>query len=227
VNKAKYNDEKTREQELQAIEQIARKALLAGKYNIDLDASTLVDNAALDKILAFQKAFLDRYLRANPDLLKGFDENGVKALRRELVDKIEMKEIEFLTEAQHAEIRGLYNEMHKTNAEVNMRFIKYIRNLEKELGITRPVSIGIEERHVDDPKHKNNPSTVLGSMTLAQTILEACKEAGIVGPSKMSLQTGTMHGVGGTVDFGIYKRHLKYAKQIGIAVFVQHGASTL
>jgi len=238
VNKDKYQDEASREKELRAIEKLIRESVLAGKYNIDLDPSTLVDEAVLEQILGFEKELVDKYLESkdNFELLINLDDDGKKSLRRRLVDEIEMAEgeVDSLSPSEKKEIKDLYYriedlyvEMHKTNAQVAMRFIRYIRNLEKELGLAKPISIGIEERHIDNPKHKNNPSTVLGSATLIQTILAACHAEGLVGPSKLSLQTGTMHGIGGQVDFGIYKRHLQYRKKIGVAVFVQHGASTL
>lgn len=229
VNKEKYDKGGAdREKELKAIEDLIRSAVLAGKYNIDLDPSTLVNEAALKEILKLESGMVDMYLRDHPGLTENLDENGIKSVRRRLVDEIEMREVDFETEVVKR-IEGLYKEMHKTTAEVTMRFIRYIRKLEKELGFPGGfhISVGIEERHIDNPEHKNNPSTVLGSATLIRIIMNDARQEGLVGPSKISLQTGTMHGVGGTVDFGIYQRHLKYRDRIGTAVFVQHGASTL
>ncbi len=228
VNKEKYDKGgEDREKELKAIETLIRDAVLAGKYNIDLDPSTLVDEAALRKILGLETEAVNRYLESHPELVIGLDENGKKSVRRTLVDEIEMGKIAVL--APGGQIEDLYRQMHKMTAEVTMRFIRYIRALEKELRFPKDfhVSIGVEERHIDNPEHKNNPSTVLGSVTLMQMILDNTRREGLVGPSKLSLQTGTMHGVGGEVDFGIYQRHLEYRNKIGVAVFVQHGASTL
>ena len=53
------------------------------------------------------------------------------------------------------------------------------------------------------------------------------KENGYVPPSKLALQTGAMHGLGGTVDWGIFERHQLASELIGVSVFVQHGTSTL
>ncbi|MDP3790847.1 MAG: transaldolase family protein [Candidatus Omnitrophota bacterium] len=228
VNKEKYDkggDE--REKELKAIEELIRKSMLAGVYNIDLDPSTLVDEGTLNKITQLENAFVREYLDQNVYLLYGLDDNGRKSLWRRLVDEIEMGDIKSLTPVHQEHLERLYKNMHRPSILITMRFIRYIRALEEELGLTMPVSIGIEERHIDNPKHKNNPSTVLGSVTLAKTILAMAEAEGLVGPSKISLQTGTMHGVGGEIDFGIYRRHVRYWERIGIPVFVQHGASTL
>lgn len=230
VNKEKYNKGgEDREKELKAIEALILKTMQAGMYNIDLDPSTLVDETALKQIVAFETEIVDRYLKDHPQLIAGLDENGIKSVRRKLVDEIETGKIELLTPGERSHIEALYRDMHKTSAEVTMRFIRYIRKLEKELGFPEGfhVSIGIEERHIDNPEHKNNPSTVLGSVALMQIVLDTAQREGLTGPSKISLQTGTMHGVGGKVDFGIYQRHLEHWKRIGVAVFVQHGASTL
>lgn len=235
VNKEKFaKGGEDREKELKAIEKLTREAVLAGKYNIDIDSSSLVDDAALDQIVEMERTFVHRYLEEHPELLVGLDENGKKALHRRLVDELEMGRIEegtftadYLTSDERQQIEELYRKMHKTSIEITMRFIRYIRALEKEIGLTVPISIGIEERHVDNIKHKDNPSTVLGSKILTQAILAVTRQEGLVGPSKLSLQTGAMHGVGGQVDFGIYQRHHEFRQEIGIDVDVQHGASTL
>jgi len=36
-----------------------------------------------------------------------------------------------------------------------------------------------------------------------------------------------MHGLGGVVDWGIFERHQLAANAIGVAIFVQHGTSTI
>lgn len=231
VNKEKFaKGGEDREKELKAIEKLIREAVLAGKYNIDIDSSSLVDDAALDQIVEMERTFVHRYLEEYPGLLMWLDENGKKALHRHLVDELEMGKIftaDYLTSDERRQIEELYRKMHKTSVEITMRFIRYIRALEKEIGLTVPISIGIEERHVDNIKHKDNPSTVLGSKILTQAILAMTRQEGLVGPSKLSLQTGAMHGVGGQVDFGIYQRHHEFRQEIGIDVDVQHGASTL
>ena len=223
VKKDKYfAGGEAREKELADVKAMIREAMLDGKLNFDLDPSTLVDEEALDKIVTFEKEFVDAYLEKNPTLSKGLDEAGIKALRHQLVDEIK------LLPKQERELNALYQEMHVTTTKVTMELIRYIRGLEKELlGGKVTVGIGIEERHIDNPKHKKNPSTVRGTFTLAQNIIKLCKKEGLAQPCKIALQTGTMHGVGGKIDFGIFKRHLKAAKKIGIFVFVQHGTSTI
>jgi len=219
VNKDKYfAGGEAREKELEAVKAITRESILGGKYNIDLDPSTLIDQEALEEILAFEDRFVDEHLAANPELLEGLDEPGIKALRYKLVDELE------LSSKNAAELDALYQRMHKTTTEVTMDLIRYIRGLEQELlGGKITIAIGIEERHID----KKMPSSVRGSITLAGNILEICEKERLVPPCKLALQTGTMHGVGGKIDFGVFERHLAAAHKIGIHVFVQHGTSTI
>ena len=210
------------QKEINSVKKLIRESILAGEYNIDLDPSTLVNEEALDEIVAFENVLVSAKLRDNPELAQGLDESGLKALRNKLIDEL------VLTDEQKARLDALYEKLHADTAEATMELIRYIRSLEKELLEGKiAVSIGIEERHIDNPKHKNNPSTVRGSIALSRKILKMCADERLVGPSKIALQTGTMHGVGGTVDFGIYERHVAAAPLLGIAVFVQHGASTI
>lgn len=238
VNKEKWmKGGADRQKEIDARNTLFREGLLAGQYNIDLDPSTLVDEAALEEIIKTEGEFVNQYLQKHADLLTmlGGDKKAEGSLRRRLVDEIEIGDVEdkdFLAlpdvAAKVKLLREeLYPKMHKTSIEVTLSDIRTIRKLEKELGLTKSVSIGIEERHIDNPRHKDFPSTVLGSITLSQSILKAAQAEGLVAHSKISLQTGAMHGVGGVVDFGIYERHVKHADKIGVSVFVQHGASTL
>ena len=220
VDQKKYAKEPTKE--IDTLKRFIRDSILAGEYNIDLDPSTLVNEEALDEIVVFENSLVDEYLKDHSGLTQGLDESGLKALRHKLIDELP------LTGEQRTTLDALYERLHSDTAKVTMEFIRYIRGLEKELLDGKvTISIGIEERHIDNPKHKNNPSTVRGSIALAQKILKMCAAEGLVGPSKIALQTGTMHGLGGTVDFGIYERHLAAAPSLGIAVFVQHGASTI
>ena len=226
-----------RQKEIDARNELFRDGIAAGQYNIDLDPSTLVDEDALAEIIKIEGELVAQYQAKHPELLKGIenDDKAMGSLRRRLVDEIEMGDIEdkdFLAQADVvAKINRLatelYPQMHKTSIEATMNDIRTIRKLEKEMGLTKSTSIGIEERHIDNKVHKDFPSTVLGSVTLSQSILKLARAEGLVAHSKISLQTGAMHGLGGTVDFGIYERHVKHAKEIGVAVFVQHGASTL
>ena len=95
------------------------------------------------------------------------------------------------------------------------------------MGLKQSISIGVEERHIDNKKHSKYPSTVLGSITIMNAVTSWSKENGYVPPSKLALQTGAMHGLGGTVDWGIFERHQLASELIGVSVFVQHGTSTL
>ncbi len=171
--------------------------------------------------------------------------DGIWSIRRKLTDDLEIgleipeyknslspQEIAYLqkfglTEQERKEIGSLYQAAHEVTKKVTKIYIEYIRELEKQLGLKTPISIGVEERHIDNPQHAKYPSTVLGSMTLMHDIIQWSKEKGYVPPSKLALQTGTMHGLGGVVDWGIYQRHQLAHREIGVAVFVQHGTSTL
>ena len=220
VDKKKYDQDS--QKEIASLKKFIRESILAGEYNIDLDPSTLVNETALDEIVILENSLVDKHLKTHPELTQGLDESGLKALRHKLIDELA------LTDAQKTQLDALYERMHSDTAKVTMELIRYIRSLEKELlGGKITISIGIEERHIDNPKHKNNPSTVRGSIALANKVLKICAEEGLIAPSKIALQTGTMHGLGGEVDFGIYERHLAAASALGIAVFVQHGASTI
>lgn len=237
INKANYlKGGADRQKEIDARNALFREGLLAGQYDIDLDPSTLVDENALEEIIKIETELVDKYLEKHPDLLVlGSDQKVEGSLRRRLVDEIEMGDVEDKVFLEQPDIAAkinllkekLYPKMHKLSIEATLNDIRTIRKLQKELGLTKDVSIGIEERHIDNKRHRDYPSTVLGSITLSQAILKAAAAEGLVAHSKISLQTGAMHGIGGTVDFGIYQRHLKHAKEIGVSVFVQHGASTL
>ncbi|HNQ50802.1 MAG TPA: hypothetical protein PKL03_05130, partial [Candidatus Omnitrophota bacterium] len=238
IDKDKYKKGgEERQKEIDARNKLFREGIIAGQYNIDLDPSTLVDEDALAEIIKIEGELVAQYQAKHPELLKGIenDDKAMGSLRRRLVDEIEMGDIEdkdFLAQADVvAKINRLatelYPQMHKLSIEATMNDIRTIRKLEKEMGLTQSTSIGIEERHIDNKVHKDFPSTVLGSITLSQSILKLARAEGLVAHSKISLQTGAMHGLGGTVDFGIYERHVRHADKIGVAVFVQHGASTL
>jgi hypothetical protein len=238
IDKEKYlKGGADRQKEIDARNALFREGISAGQYDIDSDPSTLVDEQALAEVIKVEKELVDQYLETHSELLTNLkgDKQAEGSLRRMLVDEIEMRgdvDKDFLAlpevEAKIKRLEGeLYPAMHKLTIEAALNDMREIRKLEKEYGLTKHVSIGIEERHIDNEKHRDYPSTVLGSITLSQSILKVAKAEDLVAHSKISLQTGTMHGIGGTVDFGIYQRHLKYRDRIGVAVFVLHGASTL
>jgi len=238
-----------------------RKAVLAGKLNIDNDPSTLIADELLKPVLAFERRVTTRYIEERSKVDSAFaqkiadmgglkedpekESDGIWALRRKLTDDLEVgleieayrnslsaEEIDYLqrfglTEAEREEIGTLYKSMHAESIEVTKIYIEFIRELEKELGIPHPTSIGVEERHIDNKRHAKFPSTILGSKTLMGEIIRWAKEKGYVQPSKLALQTGTMHGLGGVIDWGIYQRHQLAREYIGVGVFVQHGTSTI
>ncbi len=245
-------------------------SLVAGKRQVDVDPSTLVNQEAFLEILRLEREMVTRYInariavdaafKAEVERLGGINQensvkaargesNGIKALRRKLTDDLEVglsiKEYsESLTDQEKQYIREfgpsaeelgrleeLYVAMHTETVEVTKEYIKYIRGLEQELGIQRPVLIGVEERHIDNKDHADFPTTVLGSIKLMGNILGWTKENSIIPPAKLALQTGAMHGLGagvdGEVDWGIFIRHHLGRKAIGLDVFVQHGTSTI
>ena len=233
-----FKSDAERQKEIEARNALFHEGLLAGQYCIDLDPSTLADLEALAEIIKIESELVEQYLQKHPELLTDEiknDKEGMAALRHRLVDEIEMGDNEdkdFLAQDDIADKvtrlrEELYPQMHKTSIEVSLNDIRTIRRMEKEVGLTKSVAIGIEERHIDDKQLTQFPSTVLGSITISQAILKACKQEGLVPHCKISLQSGAMHGLGGVVDFGIYERHKRHRKEIGVSVFVQHGASTL
>lgn len=144
----------------------------------------------------------------------------------------------FLCQLGYAADRSFWQKRQRNIADTRKPIKKTFQRLVDPLKIKIPEeygtiielhrgSNGIEERHIDSEKHKKNPSTVRGSITLAGNIIKLCREEGLAQPCKLALQTGTMHGVGGKIDFGIFERHQKAAEKIGIFVFVQHGTSTI
>ncbi len=174
---------------------------------------------------------------------KSEDESDwIWSIRRKLTDDLEIgleipaykdslsaQEIEYLqkfglTGLERKVIGGLYETAYEETKKVTKIYIEYIRGL--ELGIKTPISIGVEASYRQSAA-REIPSTVLGSMTMMRDIIEWCAEKKYAQPSKLTLQTGTMHGLGGVVDWGIYQRHLLAVNEIGVAVFVQRGTSTL
>ena len=121
-----------------------------------------------------------------------------------------------------------YELMHRETSAQTLRGLRFIDAEAKRLGLKQKPSTGAEERHIDDPKHKENPSTVLGSISLMRRVRARAEEEGLDPPVKLALQTGASHGLGGeNVDKGIFSRHHKASSAIGVDNFVQHGTSTL
>lgn len=248
------------------VEKLIHESIAAGKRNIDVDPSTLVDDKILEKILQLERQYVDRYIEGRSQVDPEFaqdvahrkkekgenDSSAMKSLRRQLVEQLEVglqvqeyqarlsaPEVNYLKPFDPAQnhfglsseeksgLVDLYRQMHQTSFEVSMHFLRFIRSLEKELGLNTPISVGVEERHIDNKKHAEFPSTVLGSVTIFRQVIDAAEREGLVIPSKLALQTGAMHGLGGDVDWGIFERHQFARKEIGTAVFVQHGTSTL
>lgn len=114
-----------------------------------------------------------------------------------------------------------------TNADVSKRLTDYVRS--KEPGV--PVSLGVE---IGEVGHKNStPEELRGFMEA----YAARMTKGVVGPSKISVQTGTSHGgnvlASGElaevkVDFETLRELSRVARaEFGMGGAVQHGASTL
>ncbi len=115
----------------------------------------------------------------------------------------------------------------QTNFLVSSQLSQYVRSLQPE-GIT--VSLGGEIGHIGG---KNSTEEEL------RAYIKGFKEnisEGMIGLSKVSIQTGTHHGgvplADGSladvdVDFGTLKNLAQVSRQLGMAGTVQHGASTL
>ncbi len=120
------------------------------------------------------------------------------------------------------------DEQQRDNYEVCANLTKFIREREPE-GIT--VSVGGEIGEIGD---KNSDETELRAFMNGYN---RSLPAGMVGLSKISIQTGTTHGgvplPDGTlakvkIDFNVIKELSKIAREAyGMAGAVQHGASTL
>lgn len=118
-------------------------------------------------------------------------------------------------------------EQQKTNFLISAQLAEYVRKLEPK-GIT--VSLGGEIGHIGG---KNSTEEEL------RAFMKGFNQAlpkGLVGLSKMSIQTGTHHGgvpladgklADLDVDFGTLQRLAQVSREFGMAGTVQHGASTL
>lgn len=115
----------------------------------------------------------------------------------------------------------------KVNYELAAKLTEYVRKLEPK-GIT--ISLGGEIGHIGG-KNSTKEELVAYMKGYKKTL-----KKGLVGLSKMAIQTGTSHGgvplADGTladvdVDFGCLKRLSQVSKKYGMGGTVQHGASTL
>lgn len=119
------------------------------------------------------------------------------------------------------------DEQQKTNYLISAELSEYVRRLEPK-GVT--ISLGGEIGHIGG---KNSTEEEL------RAYMEGYNQAlkpGLVGLSKISIQTGTHHGgvvlPDGTlakvdVDFAVLKKLARLARKYGMGGTVQHGASTL
>jgi fructose/tagatose bisphosphate aldolase len=123
------------------------------------------------------------------------------------------------------------DEQQHYNSLITAQLTSFIREIEPK-GVT--VSVGGEIGEIG--KKNSNPDEVVAYMKGVRRELDKIK-SGIVGPSKISVQTGTSHGgvvkADGTIakvdlDFDALKACGEAAKkQFGMGGAVQHGASTL
>ncbi|KKP67698.1 MAG: Aldolase [Candidatus Roizmanbacteria bacterium GW2011_GWA2_35_19] len=159
-----------REDEINKIKELIKKSVEAGFYNIDIDASTLVDLTKKD-----------------------------------------------------------LNEQQKNNYEMTALLTEYIRTIQpKEVTI----SIGGEIGHIGGIN-----SSVADFEAFMDNYLKLIESKGIIGISKVSVQTGTSHGgipmkdgriAKVSLDFSVLKSISESARtKYKIGGSVQHGASTL
>lgn len=113
------------------------------------------------------------------------------------------------------------------NARLTAKFTSFIRATERSVGVRlqQTVSVGGEV------------GVIGGENTTVEELQEFIdaynQELGIVSDLsltpiiKAAVQTGTSHGKGGEVDFGLLRELSEKAREYGLAGVVQHGASTL
>ncbi|HDS11642.1 MAG TPA: aldolase, partial [Candidatus Wirthbacteria bacterium] len=113
------------------------------------------------------------------------------------------------------------------NYKMTAILTNYIRSIEQE-GIT--VSVGGEIGHI------GGRNSTAEELTAFMDNYQQLLDPGVVGLSKISIQTGTHHGgvvlADGSlaevaVDFGVLKELSKIGRKYGLGGTVQHGASTL
>ena len=118
-------------------------------------------------------------------------------------------------------------EQQRPNFELAAKLTEYVRELEPK-GVT--VSLGGEIGHIGG---KNSTEEELRAYMKGYN---RTLKSGLVGLSKMAIQTGTHHGgvplpdgslADVDVDFAVLKRLAQVAREYGMGGTVQHGASTL
>jgi len=210
---------------------------------------------SLNNHLQQGKLFGDHYYNAvleqSKQINEGLSQKGYSAVAEEdFMERglLAQKDVEFLKKFQMDQgvfdnIKQLTDKMHTETAKITIELMDYARQLEKDFGLDKEnitLSLGVEVMHVDSKEHAAFPSTVLAASTLMGKVYSHARNRGYEPPSHLSVQSGTMHGVGGLPYFGLYVAHraaLKANQQSGNesrngfplvpAVFVQHGTSTI
>lgn len=155
---------------------------------------------------------------------------GIKALIKESIDA-GYYNIDIDTSTTVILEKPTVKEQQHLNSLLTAQLTAYIRNIEPE-GIT--VSIGGEIGEIGS--QNSTPEEVTAYMEGTKEIMDSIKP-GLVGPSKISVQTGTAHGgivdeKGNLVsevnlDFDVLRECGAAARELGMGGVVQHGASTL
>jgi len=119
-------------------------------------------------------------------------------------------------------------EQQRLNYQLSAAFVRLIRSLEPS-GVT--ISTGVE---IGEVGGRNSNAEELEAFMAG--LIEELKGAGVRGPSKISVQTGSSHGgvvlpdgsiAQVAIDFDTLEQLSKLARRYGMAGAVQHGASTL
>jgi fructose/tagatose bisphosphate aldolase len=119
-------------------------------------------------------------------------------------------------------------EQQRLNYQLSSAFLRLIRSLEPP-GVT--VSVGVE---IGEVGGRNTTAQELHAFMAG--LAEELRGAGVKGPSKISVQTGSSHGgvvlpdgsvAQVAIDFATLEELSRLARSYGMAGAVQHGASTL
>jgi fructose/tagatose bisphosphate aldolase len=119
-------------------------------------------------------------------------------------------------------------EQQRLNYQLSSAFLRLIRSLEPD-GVT--ISVGVE---IGEVGGRNTTAEELHAFMAG--LAEELRGAGVKGPSKISVQTGSSHGgvvlpdgsvAQVAIDFETLEELSRLARGYGMAGAVQHGASTL
>jgi fructose/tagatose bisphosphate aldolase len=124
--------------------------------------------------------------------------------------------------------RPTVRKQQRLNYQLSSAFLRLIRSLEPP-GVT--ISVGVE---IGEVGGRNTTAEELRAFMNGLT--EELRGAGVKGPSKISVQTGSTHGgvvlpdgsvAEAAIDFATLEELSRLARRYGMAGAVQHGASTL